>query len=58
MKTVAEYRDFAQRCRDLAAKLTDAKDKLAVELMAKGWDKVADERQAQLKASAPGSSSK
>jgi hypothetical protein len=34
MKTVAEYRQFAAWCRDLAAKITDPKDKHATELMA------------------------
>jgi hypothetical protein len=49
MKTVAEYRQFAMQCREMAAKITDPKDKHAVELMAKAWDKVANEREAALK---------
>ncbi len=49
MKTVAEYRKFAAKCRELAAKLTDANDKRATELMASAWDKVAKQREAQLK---------
>jgi hypothetical protein len=44
MKTVIEYRQFAAECRELAAKLAQAKDKQALELMAKAWDKVADGR--------------
>ncbi len=35
-------------CRDLAAKLSDAKDRKAVELMALGWEKVAKEREMRL----------
>ncbi len=34
MKTVAEYREFARMCRELAAQLVNPKDKRAVELMA------------------------
>ena len=48
MKTVAEYRKFAQDCRELAAKLRDPDDKRALLLMAVGWDKVADERATKL----------
>jgi hypothetical protein len=49
MKTVAEYRQFAEECRQLAAKLRAPDDKRAVLLMATAWDKVANEREAQLK---------
>ena len=49
MKTVAEYRQFAEDCRQLAAKLRAPDDKRAVLLMATAWDKVANEREAQLK---------
>jgi hypothetical protein len=49
MWTVGEYKDLAERCRELAAKLTDPKDKLAIELMATGWEKVAIQREVQLK---------
>ena len=49
MKTVAEYREFARLCRELAAKLTDPKDRQATELMASAWEKVANEREAMLK---------
>jgi hypothetical protein len=49
MKTVAEYREFARACRELATKLTDAKDKEAALLMATAWDKVANEREAALR---------
>jgi hypothetical protein len=43
MKTVAEYRDYAESCRKLAARLSDAKDKQAVLMMA-----AANEREAEL----------
>jgi hypothetical protein len=49
MKTVAEYRQFAVACREMAAKITDPKDKRAVELMAQAWEKVANEREVALK---------
>jgi hypothetical protein len=53
MRTVAEYRRFAEDCRKLAAKLTDAADKRATELMATAWDKVADQREAALNMGKP-----
>jgi hypothetical protein len=49
MKTVAEHRQFAERCREMATKITDPNDKHAVELMAESWDKVANDREAALK---------
>ena len=49
METVEQYRGFAEACRRLAATLTDRKDKQALELMALGWDKVADQHEAALK---------
>jgi hypothetical protein len=53
MKTVEEYRQFAEDCRKLAAKLTDPTDKRGMELMALDWDKVADQREAALKKGLP-----
>jgi hypothetical protein len=53
MRTVAEYREYAQGCRDLAAKTTDPNDKRALELMAIGWDKVADQREAAINKGLP-----
>jgi hypothetical protein len=53
MKTVEEYRGFAEDCRKLAAALTDPKDKGAMELMAAAWDKVANQREAALKRESP-----
>jgi hypothetical protein len=49
MKTVAEYRQFAQSSRELAAKLSNPKDRHAILLMAAAWDKVADQRETALK---------
>jgi hypothetical protein len=49
MKTVAEYRQFAAWRRELAAKITDPKDKHATELMAETWEKIANDREAALK---------
>jgi hypothetical protein len=48
MKTIAEYKEFAQKCREPAAKLDDPNDKRATELMAAAWEKVAKQREAQL----------
>jgi hypothetical protein len=53
MKTVAEYRQFAEECRTLAAKISDPKDKRAIESMAAAWDKVANEREAALNKGEP-----
>jgi hypothetical protein len=53
MKTVEEYRGFAEDCRKLAAELTDSEDKRAMALMAAAWDKVANEREAALKSVPP-----
>jgi hypothetical protein len=50
MRTVQEYREYADGCRMMAAKLSDPKDKLAMELMATAWEKVANEREAALMA--------
>jgi|GEM_PF-2489714 len=49
MRTVAEYRKYADDCRELAAKLRDPEDRRALELMAAAWDKVAKERETLLK---------
>jgi hypothetical protein len=49
MKAVVEYRKFAEDCRELAAKLSNADDRRAVLLMATAWEKVANEREAQLR---------
>jgi hypothetical protein len=49
MKTVAEYRQFAALCRELADKLTNPRDRHATELMAGVWEKIANERELALK---------
>ena len=48
VRTVQEYREYAESCRVLAARLTDPKDKLALELMARAWDKAATDREKTL----------
>ena len=48
MKTVAEYRLYAEESRRLAAKMARPEDKQALETIARAWDRVADEREAQL----------
>jgi hypothetical protein len=48
MRRVSEYRRYAEECRRLAAVLSKPTDRRALELMAKGWDKRADEREAKL----------
>jgi hypothetical protein len=49
MRTVAEYRKYAEDCRELSTKLGNPDDKRAVLLMATAWEKVANEREAQLR---------
>jgi hypothetical protein len=53
MKTVAEYREFAAKCREMAARITDPADRKALELQASAWDKVAAAREAALKKNQP-----
>ena len=48
MKTVAEYRQYAEECRRLAPKVPQPEDKKALEAIARAWDRVADEREAHL----------
>jgi hypothetical protein len=49
LRRVAEYRQFAQDYRRLAAMLTKPEDRQALELMAIGWEKTADERERTLR---------
>jgi hypothetical protein len=49
MRWVTEYRRFADEYRRLAAVLTKPADRRALELLAKGWDRSADEREAKLR---------
>jgi len=53
MKTVAEYREFAAKCREMAARMTDPQDRRALELQASAWEKVADAREAVLQRNEP-----
>jgi hypothetical protein len=48
MKTVAEYRLYAEECRKLAAKTERPEDKQALETIARAWDRIANEREASL----------
>ena len=41
MRRVAEYKQHAKECRTLAAQTTQPEDKMALEEMAKAWDKIA-----------------
>jgi hypothetical protein len=50
MITVTEYRRFAEECRQMASRTPNQNDKRALELMAVGWHKVADELEARIKA--------
>ena len=51
MHPVAKYRQFASNSRRLAAMLANPADKRALELMATGWDKVANNWEATLSGS-------
>jgi len=41
MRRVAEYKQHAKDCRALAAQITQPEDKMALEELAKAWEKVA-----------------
>jgi hypothetical protein len=47
-KTVAEYQEFAAKCREMAARMTDPQDRRAPELQTSAWEKVANAREAAL----------
>ena len=49
MHLVAQYRQFAIDHRRLVAKLTKPADKQALELLAIGWDRAAEKREAMLR---------
>jgi hypothetical protein len=53
MRTVAEYREFAAKCREMAARMTDPQDRKALELQASAWEKIAAAREAKLKGDKP-----
>ena len=48
VKAVAQYRLYAEECRRLASQTARPQDKQALEIIARAWDQVADEREAQL----------
>jgi len=48
MHLVTQYRQIAADYRRLAAMLTEPADKQALELFAKGWDRVGDNREEML----------
>jgi hypothetical protein len=48
MKTVAEYRMYAEECRKLSAKIVRPEDQQALETIARAWDRIANEREARL----------
>lgn len=54
MKFVMEYREFAEEYRKLADELASPKDKDALKLLARVWDRVAAEREHRLNNQAVG----
>jgi hypothetical protein len=48
MQLVAKYRQYAEQCRELAAKMHSPEFKPVLETMAREWETVASEREAQL----------
>jgi hypothetical protein len=46
---VAQYRQFATDYRRLATRLAKPEDKQALELLATGWDRTAENREAMLR---------
>jgi hypothetical protein len=49
MKLVAQYRQFADECRKLAADVDRSADKQTLQSMARAWERVANERERQLR---------
>jgi hypothetical protein len=48
MKTVAEYRLYAEECRKLAAQMSQPEEKQALETMARAWESAANKWEAHL----------
>jgi hypothetical protein len=48
MRRVEEYKQHAKDCRKLASQITLPEDKMALEEIAKAWDKVAALRERDL----------
>lgn len=44
MRMVAEYREHAEECRELARRLTSPRDKTTLEKMARSWEMLAQLR--------------
>jgi hypothetical protein len=53
MITVAQYRKFAAACREMAGRTSNPNDRRALELQARAWDNVADQREAAIDAGLP-----
>jgi hypothetical protein len=53
MRTVAEYRQYARECREMAARMDNPQDREALELQARAWEKVAAGRETALKNKEP-----
>jgi hypothetical protein len=49
MKLVAQYQQFAEECRRLAADTDQSADKQRLESMARAWERVAYELSSQLR---------
>jgi hypothetical protein len=47
MELVVQYRQFAEECRKLSAKIGEPQERQALESMARAWERVA-EREARL----------
>lgn len=48
MITVAQYREFATQCREMATRTHSPLDRKALELQAAAWDRIANERETAL----------
>jgi hypothetical protein len=48
MQLAGKYRQHAEQCRELAAKMHSLEFKQVLETMAREWETVASEREAQL----------
>ena len=58
MRRVTEYKQHAEDCRALAARMTRPEDKVVLEQIAKAWDKIAALRERDLEESVVALSSK
>jgi len=48
MRTVGEYRVYAEECKKLVEKVPRPEDKQSLEAMARAWERLANEREAML----------